>query len=242
MAVRKIVEIDEEKCDGCGLCVPKCAENAIVIENGKAKLSAENLCDGLGACLGECPQDAITIEERPAEAFDERAVEAQKCAQGNNVAGISGGCPGSMLRKLNAQSPPADGPVGSSRSQLGQWPVQLTLVPPVGDIWQGADVLLAADCAAYAMGDFHDRLLAGKTLAVACPKLDDCDAYVAKLTTIFAGNAIRSITIARMEVPCCSGLERIVQEAISRAGREIPITIVEISVGGQILNTSHGED
>jgi NAD-dependent dihydropyrimidine dehydrogenase PreA subunit len=252
---RKIVKIDENLCDGCGACVPSCAEGAIRIIDGKARLVADNLCDGLGNCLGTCPKGAIAVEERPAAEFDESAVEARKAteaAAGTDEAfaeaaetpaePMACGCPGTMMRKLNPH-PEATGaepasPAGPASSRLGQWPVQLALLPTGGDLWNGADVLLSADCAAYAMGDFHARLLAGRALAVACPKLDDTEPYVAKLARVFAGNDIRSITIARMEVPCCGGLEAVVRQALDRAGKDIPLTVVVVGVEGEIQSVN----
>lgn len=267
--MRKIVHIDEEKCDGCGACVPSCAEGAIQVVDGKARLVAENLCDGLGNCLGTCPKDAIRIEERPADEFDEQAVEAHLAGGKAQAGGCPGagartldrtdtapasvptGCPGTMMRKLqalsgdapavsrSAPSPPTSEPpaAASGASALGHWPVQLHLLPEAGDLWRDADVLLAADCTAYAMGDFHSRLLGGRTLAVACPKLDDTGAYVGKLARILAGNEVRSLTIARMEVPCCGGLEQIVRTAREQAGSEVPVEVVVISVRGEVLET-----
>ncbi len=244
--VRKIVKIDEEKCNGCGECVPSCAEGAIRVVNGKARLRADNLCDGLGACLGHCPMGAITIEERPAEEFDHQAVEQHLKAatapapfvpsplgggtpplkhQAPSTMHPTGGCPGSRVRMFEPAAQPSDprsemsDPKPSSPSRLRQWPVQLTLLPPQGALWQDADVLLCADCVPFAFPDFHEKLLAGKTLAIACPKLDDCQSYVDKLTTIFANNSIRSITVARMEVPCCSGLTRVANLALQASGR-----------------------
>ncbi len=253
---RKIVRIDPDKCNGCGLCVPKCAEGAIRIIDGKARLVAENLCDGLGNCLGTCPRGAITIEERPAEAFDDTAVEASRsharapeaapgaasaCAGGTGPL-ASRGCPGAMLRKLKQMADrgaPAAGPAAApAGSRLGQWPVQLALLPPAGDIWQDADVLIAADCVAYAMGDFHDRLLAGRTLAVACPKLDDVQPYVEKLAAVFAAGGVRSVTVARMEVPCCGGLERLVREALAKADSAIPLDVIVVGIDGRIQNVN----
>ncbi len=255
---RNIVRIDEDKCDGCGLCVPDCAEGAIQIVDGKARLVAENLCDGLGNCLGACPNDAITIEERPADEFDERAVaehlaeqpEAASCdweAEAEPAPEAADklpcGCPGTMARKLNP--PPADGDSsqGGTRksisrpSRLGQWPVQLALVPAGGEVWQDADVLIAADCVGFAMPDFHERLLAGKTLAIACPKLDDVQGYVEKLSSIFANNGIRSLTVAHMEVPCCGGIVTAVREALKRSGRsDIPLVELTIGTDGSIMN------
>ncbi|HAU39210.1 MAG TPA: 4Fe-4S ferredoxin [Phycisphaerales bacterium] len=247
-AARKIVKIDPDKCNGCGLCVPKCAEGAIQIVDGKARLAAENLCDGLGNCLGECPRGAITIEERPAEAFDEQAVakhlSAAKAAE--PAPKLPCGCPGTMARRFHAPARATGctscetSPAPARRSELTHWPVQLTLLAEKGDLWQGADVLFAADCVAYAMADFHERLLAGgKTLAVACPKLDDGSAYVEKLARIFANNDLRSITIARMEVPCCGGLERIVRAALEQAGCDVPVKTIVVSVHGELMSETN---
>jgi len=271
LQTRKIVRIDEDKCDGCGACVPSCAEGAIRVIDGKARLLAENLCDGLGNCLGKCPKDAIIIEERPAEEFDEAAVEkhfnaenaesAEKKAQasGGETQAASyglqatghgphggGGCPGTRPRQLQpaAQSKPRAGlPAGAGGpgpvSRLGQWPVQLALVPAAGPIWQDADVLIAADCVGFALPDFHERLLAGKTLVIACPKLDDVEPYVAKLTEIFTRNAIRSITMAHMEVPCCGGIVRAVQAALAASGRtDIRMTDITVGIDGTIQRVS----
>ena len=246
---RKIVRIDPEKCNGCGLCVPSCAEGAIKIID-----AADNLCDGLGNCLGKCPQDAITIEEREADEFDARAVTAQHKAQlrrelgmGAPAQGHEGGCPGARARMLNHAQPAAATATTAEDcpSRLGHWPVQLALVPTSGPMWQGADVLIAADCVPFAMADFHEKLLAGPygrgprgqgtALAIACPKLDDVGPYVAKLATIFAGNDIKSITVAHMEVPCCGGIVRVVREALQRSGREdIPVTEITVGIDGHL--------
>ena len=243
---RKIVKIDESKCDGCGLCVPACAEGAIQIVDGKARLVADRLCDGIGDCLGQCPRGAITIEERPAEAFDETVVHSDKASPSSpsNMPQAEathqhngGGCPGSMFRKLapTAAAPTDTMPAGRAGSRLAHWPVQLALVPENGPIWQHTDVLLAADCVPFAMSDFHESLLAGKTLAIGCPKLDDPMAYVEKLARIFAANDIASITVAHMEVPCCFGLSKIVHDAIGLANRlDIPVKDITISIEGQI--------
>lgn len=242
---RSIVHIDEDKCDGCGLCVPACAEGAIQVIDGKARLVAENLCDGLGACLGNCPKGAITIEERPADEFDPQAVEARQKRdaseqpQSSDDQPLPCGCPGTAMRKLAAaegpKAPSRSGGGGSpAKSRLGHWPVQLALLPEQGDIWADADVLLSADCVAHALPDFHERLLAGRTLAVACPKLDDDDGYVDKLARILAGNEIRSVTVARMEVPCCGGLVEIARQALARAGSDAPLWIIEIAMNGTI--------
>ena len=258
---RQIVRIDEEKCNGCGDCIPNCAEGALQLVNGKARLVAENLCDGLGACLGHCPQGAIIVEEQLVDEFDEAAVAAHLSRKAPSRAPASahqpsppavalsgsqhghshggGGCPGSQLRFFPSRPAAATSqtkpPERSSR--LGQWPVQLTLVPPSGPLWQNADVLLAADCVPFAFADFHDKLLAGKTLAIACPKLDDVDPYVRKLTQIFATNPIRSVTVAIMEVPCCSGLLRVTKMALAQANRtDIPLEAIVIGVDGTPRN------
>ncbi|MCE5324988.1 MAG: 4Fe-4S binding protein [Planctomycetaceae bacterium] len=239
---RKVVKIDEDKCDGCGLCVPSCAEGAIVIVDGKARLVADNLCDGLGNCLGKCPKDAITVEEREADEFDEDAVVQHKHRLAAHNAPRSfaqalhggGGCPGTRMRTFRKPAAPSEAPAtGAAQSQLGHWPVQLSLVPPQGAIWQDADVLIAADCVPFAMADFHGRLLAGKSLAIGCPKLDDVETYVEKLTYIFANNPIRSVTVAHMEVPCCFGLQHAVEQALEAAGRtDIELHEVEVAVDG----------
>jgi len=246
--IRKIVRIDPDKCDGCGLCVPSCAEGAIRIVDGKARLAADNLCDGLGNCLGTCPRGAITIEERPAEEFSEQAVEAHKQKTAPKPP-LPCGCPGTLARLLKARGPAqacaqpgsdraeAVSAAGGRPSRLGNFPVQLALVPPSGPTWQGADVLLAADCVAFALPDFYDRLLIGRTLAVACPKLDDVGPYVEKLANIFANNDIRSLTVARMEVPCCGGLVRAAQAALERCGRDIPLRVVTVHLDGTTEET-----
>ena len=248
MPTRQIVKIDEEKCTGCGLCVPSCAEGALEIVDGKARLVKEIYCDGLGACLGECPEDAITIELREAEAFDEEATTEYMKRQQQTVpasappaAECAGSCPGSMLRTFdagatNALPTPPLASEESTQTQLGHWPVQLTLLPPTGDIWSNADVLVCADCVPFAMPDFHERLLAGKTVAVGCPKLDDVGAYAEKLAGVFANNSIRSVTVARMEVPCCTGIVMATKQALERAGKhEIEFHELTIGIRGQIL-------
>lgn len=242
--VREIVRIDEEKCDGCGLCVPQCAEGAIKIIDGKARLAADNLCDGLGACLGHCPQGAITIEKRAAEQFDEAAVHAAlhgaaHAAPASKAAHAEPpcGCPGSMQRTLRpAEVRPAARTAGADRpSELRGWPVQLMLLPERGPIWDNADVLISADCVPFAMAGFHEKLLSGRTLAIACPKLDDGDFYVEKLSRIFAGNTVKSVTVARMEVPCC-GIDGIVQEALARAKKDLPVKVLTLGLRGDILS------
>jgi len=207
--VRKIVRIDEEKCNGCGLCVPSCEEGAIQIIDGKARLVEDRLCDGLGNCLGECPQDAITIEEREAEEFDEEAVTEHL----GTAAVVAGAQP----------------------SQLRNWPVQLTLVPPHAPWLDGADLLISADCVPYALGGFHGELLAGKRVITACPKLDDVQPYLAKLVEIFRRTDIRRVTVARMEVPCCAGLVALVGQALEASGRSTPFEELVISIEGRQL-------
>jgi len=256
ITTRKIVKIDESKCDGCGLCVPSCADGAIRIIDGKARLVVEDLCDGLGACLGTCPQDAITIEERPAEAFDEHAAREDspqpKTSERQPLTPLPRGCPGTMAQALSPtlskQQPTGPGGAlaasqaeekeqrtASRPSRLSYWPVQLALAPPRGPMWQDADVLIAADCVPFALADFHERLLAGKSLAIACPKLDDVGPYVEKLAAIFAGNNVKSVTVAHMEVPCCGGIVRVVRAALEQAGRtDIPVRDVTVGIDGVI--------
>ena len=241
---RRIVTIDEDKCDGCGLCVPDCAEGAIQVIDGKAKLLADNLCDGLGNCLGVCPRDAITIEERSADEFDEVAVEAARQTDAApEPPETPCGCPGATARTLSpqaAESEPADRPA-AQKSQLAHWPVQLTLVPPAGAMWNDADVLIAADCVAFAMPDFHERLLAGRAVAIACPKLDDVSPYIDKLTRIFADNPIRSVTVAHMEVPCCTGIVMVAKAAMDNCGRtDIPFADITVGIDGTVLSETGG--
>jgi NAD-dependent dihydropyrimidine dehydrogenase PreA subunit len=251
MAEREMVVIDEDKCDGCGLCVPSCAEGAIQIIDGKAKLLSDNLCDGLGACLGECPQGAITIEKREADAYDETAVEKRLKEIGRDTKAhqapsqATGGCPSTQVKTFggcpSAQVKSIDpvscntGEVGGQRpSELRQWPVQLHLVPPTAPFLQGADLLLAADCVPFAYADFHKDLLKGKALLIACPKLDDGQAYINKLSQMFANGGIKSLTIVIMEVPCCSGLTSIVRQALTLSGVDIPLEIVTVGIAGGI--------
>ncbi len=245
--LRKIIKIDEEKCDGCGQCVPACVEGAIQIIDGKARLVREDYCDGLGACLGECPQGAITIEEREAEEFDEAAVErhlAEHVADEASpacAAAPATGCPGAVAFALDqpaaaepAVAAPEDGP---SPSRLGNWPVQLSLVPVQAPYFQGARLLIAADCVPFAFADFHQRFLAGRVLLVGCPKLDDAELYRQKLAEIFATNDIKSVDILHMEVPCCFGLVRLVQLALQDSGKQIPASVTKVGVRGEILET-----
>ena len=244
--LREIVSIDEERCNGCGLCIPACQEGAIQLIDGKARLVAENLCDGLGACLGHCPQDAIRVERREAEVFDESAVEQHLAEQAADPApveappGASAGCPSGRFARLGEQH--ADEPVagaeddGESASELRQWPVQLRLLPPTAPMLRGARLLLAADCVPVAYGDFHRRMLRGRALAIACPKLDDPTGYIEKLVEIIRANNLTEVEVVHMEVPCCRGLLRMAAEARRRSGRDVPLIDTVVSVEGQVLS------
>jgi NAD-dependent dihydropyrimidine dehydrogenase PreA subunit len=238
MATRRIVKIDEEKCNGCGLCIPNCAEGALQIIDGKARLMSEKFCDGLGACLGHCPEDAITVIEREAEDFDEKAVEAylheQKAAQAQPQPAFTG-CPSS--RAMHFKVPEAQAETVSnahSVSMLAHWPVQLKLVPINAPYFQDADLLVAADCVPFAYPDFHRDFLKGKAVVVGCPKLDDIQYYKEKLTEIFKTNSIKSITLPHMEVPCCFGLVKATEDAIAASGKKIPLKKVKIGIRGDI--------
>ena len=225
--IRRIIHIDEEKCNGCGKCVHACHEGAIDLVNGKARLMREHYCDGLGDCLPSCPTGAITFEEREAPAYDETAVKAAQAAK----AATHTGCPGSRIRQMAAKAPAAAGePVFG---QLTNWPVQIKLAPTAGPTFAGRDLLIAADCTAYTYGDFHRRFLSDRTLLIGCPKLDMVD-YSEKLTAIFRGNDIRSVTLLRMEVPCCGGLEHAVKTALAASGKDIPLTVQVVNIDGTL--------
>lgn len=242
---RKIVKIDEEKCNGCGLCISACHEGALKLINGKAKLISESYCDGLGACLPECPAGAITIEEREAEAFDEEAVKAnmdktryQKAHQ-ESLNAMPCGCPGSRAKVIDrkptapihrAQTGINERPV----SQLRQWPCQIKLVAPQAPFFEGAHLLVAADCTAYAYANMHEDFMRNKITIIGCPKLDDVD-YTDKLAAILSCNDIRSLTVLRMEVPCCGGLANAAKNALIKSGKMIPWNIVTITTDGEIL-------
>jgi NAD-dependent dihydropyrimidine dehydrogenase PreA subunit len=238
MAFREIIRIDEERCDGCGLCVPACAEGAIALVDGKARLVSESFCDGLGACLGHCPQGAITIERIEAGPFDEVAV-ARHLARPpvpETVPVAAAACPGSRELSFEAHAPAPAGSDGPRPSTLRQWPVQLHLVSPAAPYFRGADVLLAADCVAYAVGDFHRDHLAGRSLAIACPKLDaHQEIYLEKLVALIDGAGIASLTVMVMEVPCCGGLLRLAQSAAARAARQVPVRSLVVGIKGEIL-------
>lgn len=268
------MQIDEAKCDGCGDCITSCAEGAIALVDGKARLVSDVYCDGLGACLGECPRDAITVVERDADDFDEAAVNVhlkrigraplphpasgpQAVAQHAHAPGANlhaaapgghshahgGGCPGSAVREIPRPSlsvlKDVPGPVASPAprqggSTLGHWPVQLKLVPPTAPWLAGADLLVAADCVPFAYSNFHADFLAGKKVLVGCPKLDDNQAYAAKLAEMFSRNDIRSVTVVRMEVPCCGGISWAAREGLAKSGKQVPLRDVVIGVDGAV--------
>ena len=226
--IRRIIQIDEEKCNGCGLCAKACHEGAIGMVNGKAKLLRDDHCDGLGDCLPACPTGAITFVEREAAAYDEAAVLAAK-KQASGCSG--GGCPGSAPKVLQPSSVAAPQIL---ESQLRQWPVQIKLAPIRAPWFEGAKLLIAADCTAYAYANFHQDFIRGKTVLIGCPKLDGVD-YAQKLEAIFASQNIQSVTVTRMQVPCCGGLDYAVRRAIAASGKDIPLQVVTISPDGEIL-------
>ncbi len=240
MARRKIVQIDEEKCNGCGACIPNCAEGAIQLIDGKARLVSDTYCDGLGACLGTCPQDAIAVIEREADEFDEDAAveHVRKLDQRevHHAHTAHAGCPGAALMSFGAADAAEDASETDedAPSALRQWPVQLMLVPPVAPFLDGADVLLAADCVPFAYAGFHSRLLKGKKLLVGCPKLDDAAFYAEKLADILRQNDVRSLTVVHMEVPCCFGLVALAKRALAASGKSIPVEDVTIGVHGEV--------
>ena len=240
---RKIIHIDEELCDGCGQCVPSCAEGAIEIVDGKARMVAEKYCDGLGACLGECPKGALNIEERMADEFDEEAVEVHLASREKDVpdeeATLACGCPSTRIQtfvptdageETNEPSRQA-----SSGSALAHWPVQIRLVPAMAPFLKGADLLVAADCTPVAYPRFHQDFLKGKVVLIGCPKFDDVQGYVEKFAEIFKKADIRSVTVLDMEVPCCSALPMIVRKGMEGAGKSIPVEEITISSRGEIL-------
>jgi ferredoxin len=231
--IRKVVRIDEEKCTGCGVCIPACAEGALRIVDGKAKLVSDKYCDGLGACLGECPEGAISIDEREAEEFDDTAVEHHVHQHSHAKDTLPCGCPSASVTRLEKREAECGRPGSANgRSMLVNWPVQLTLVPPEAPFLQGADVVLTADCVPFAYPEFHRDFLRDHALLVACPKLDDFQAHLAKLAEILRRSTVKSITVVRMEVPCCSGLTHMAEEAIRLSGKKIPLGEVIIGIRG----------
>ncbi len=251
---RKIIKIDEEKCDGCGLCIPSCPEGALQIVDGKAKLVKEDFCDGLGACLGECPQGALTVEEKEVEGYDEEGViahikeqspellkkhlahlkeHAHELPQYHSHQGITS-CPSAQMLQWGRKEKEV-GEKARADSELRQWPIQLYLVPPSAPYFQNADLILAADCVPFAYPNFHTDFLKGKAIAIGCPKLDDPEAYINKLTQILKSSDIKSLKVVHMEVPCCYGLVRIAQEALHRSGKDIPVETVNIGIKGEVL-------
>ncbi|MEW6515580.1 MAG: 4Fe-4S binding protein [candidate division FCPU426 bacterium] len=273
---RKIIHIDEDRCNGCAACIPNCPEGALQIIDGKARLVSDLFCDGLGACLGHCPEGAILVEEREAEPYDERRVMENIVRQGAGTIrahlihlqehgedalyrqaaaylreqGIGnpcedpgpsraehGGCPGSRLRTLKPSGAAPAAPSSERPSQLQNWPIQIHLANPRAPYFRGADLLLAADCAGFAATDLHNQWLAGRVTLIGCPKLDDTEAYLEKLTAIFKQNEPRSLTVLHMEVPCCGGLVALAREALTRSGAQTPFTAVQISLQGEILRS-----
>ena len=256
--IRRIIQIDEEKCNGCGACAKACHEGAISMVNGKAKLMRDDYCDGLGDCLPNCPVDAIRFVEREAAAYDAEAVkqnmlrkqqeetEKQKAGEGAKapVKALAGGCPGTRMRMMNrgessqnekSKEKELERAKSINKGMLSQWPVQIKLAPVNAPYFDGAKLLIAADCSAYAYGDFHNRFIKGHVTLIGCPKLDNVD-YSEKLTEIIKNNDIKSVTIVRMEVPCCGGLEMAAKKALQESGKFIPWQVVTLSIDGQIMD------
>ncbi|MEG0755254.1 MAG: 4Fe-4S binding protein [Oscillospiraceae bacterium] len=236
--LRKIITIDEKRCNGCGLCVSACHEGAIGLVNGKAQLLRDDYCDGLGNCLPVCPTGAITFEEREAAAFDESAVKAAEPAE-KAPEKLPCGCPGTQSKTIRRESACVTAPAqvqaqADTESQLSQWPVQIKLVPLHAPYFENADLLIAADCTAYAYGNFHRDFIRNRITLVGCPKLDEGD-YAEKLTEILRQNSIKSVTVVRMEVPCCGGLETAVKTALQNCGKMIPWQVTVIATDGRIL-------
>lgn len=245
--IRKIIEIDEELCDGCGQCVPDCAEGSLQIIDGKARLVEDKLCDGLGACLGSCPQGALKIIEREADEFDEEAVEKflekkkqeEKQTAGKRPLSTGGGCPSARLQTFTPQSPcqSANIPVnqGNTASALTHWPIQIRLIPPTAPFLKNADVLIAADCTAVAVPGFQEKYLQNKVVMMGCPKFDDAEGYIEKFADIVNTANLNSITILIVEVPCCSAMNVIVRKAFEKAGKSVPVEQITVSTRGEEL-------
>ncbi|AXU79749.1 TPA: ATP-binding protein [Clostridioides difficile] len=237
--MRKIIKIDEEKCNGCGLCVEACHEEAIGMVNGKAKLLRDDYCDGLGDCLPTCPTNAISFEYREAAEYDEAAVKANMEAKKAQKKTLACGCPGSQSKSINREvsnsTSISNDIVEIKGSQLSQWPVQIKLVPTNASYLKNASLLIAADCTAYAYGNFHNKFMKNKVTLIGCPKLDEVD-YAEKLTEILKENDIKNIVVTRMEVPCCGGIVNAVKTALQNSGKMIPWQIVTISVDGKIVD------
>lgn len=286
MAIRKVIKIDEDKCNGCGLCIPNCPEGALQVIDGKVRLVSDLFCDGLGACIGHCPQEAIVIEEREAGEYNERKVMANVVKQGENVVkahlehlrehgqtgylreamdylrekgienplqkafmqktassghnhAVPGGCPGAKTMDFRKEGAAAkkEEEAGSRQSQLRQWPIQLHLISPLAPYYQKADVLLSADCVAYTVGDFHKDYLKGKSIAIACPKLDEGqDIYAEKIKSLIDDAKINTLTVMIMQVPCCGGLLAVAKEAFALVKRKIPVKVIVVSLQGDILS------
>ncbi len=241
--LRKIIQINEELCDGCGLCVPACDEGAIQVIDGKARVVAEKYCDGLGACLGECPQGAISIVERVAEDFDPEAVEEYLRSRGsdnpNGGETLACGCPSTQMQTFAAGDKSAATGAGNGTppvSNLGHWPVQIRLVPPHAPFLQGADLLILADCAAVAYAGLHQQLLKNRVVLMGCPKFDDLPDYEERFVEIFSRNQLKSITVVLMEVPCCSGLPGAVKKALARAGKNPLVNEMVLNLRGEPLD------
>ena len=237
MATRKIVLIDEEKCNGCGLCIPNCAEGALRIVGGKARLISDRFCDGLGACLGHCPQDAIVITEREAAEFDEKAVELhlhpKKEVEKPKVEPLFTGCPSSRAMHFKPQRGTSQAsPSTAGSSHLSHWPVQLKLVPIHAPYFEDADLLVAADCVPFAYANFHEDFIKRRAVVIGCPKLDDVQYYRDKLTEIIKNNSIKSVTVPYMEVPCCFGLVKATEDALKASGKNLPLRKVKIGIRG----------
>jgi Pyruvate/2-oxoacid:ferredoxin oxidoreductase delta subunit len=243
VAVRKIIKIDEEKCDGCGLCIPSCEEGALQIIDGKARLVSDVYCDGLGACLGECPRGALSMEEREAVEFDEEAAREHVARRSSEEQATQAepprACPGLLSQTLEpAEAPAESAHQAQTPSALRNWPVQIELAPVNAPYFDGARLLLAADCVPFAFADFHRVFISGRTVLVGCPKLDDPGAYREKLAELFRRNDITSIEVAHMEVPCCYGLAHLVTMALQDSGKDIPLSLTRIGVRGDVQETT----